>query len=53
MAASERSGENLVLIAGLGAAGAVSSTVLAYFAVQLPEKFIKMYVAIHSRRISR
>lgn len=36
----------LLLVAGLGAAGAAGSALLAYFAVPLPEKFIKTYVAI-------
>lgn len=37
---------SLLLIAGLGAMAAVASTVLAYFAVPLSEKFIKTYVAV-------
>jgi uncharacterized membrane protein YfcA len=36
----------LLLIAGLGSAGAVGSTVLAYLAVPVPETFIKTYVAV-------
>jgi uncharacterized membrane protein YfcA len=37
---------SLLLIAGLGAAGAVASTAMAYFAAPLPEKIVKTYVAI-------
>jgi uncharacterized membrane protein YfcA len=37
---------SLLLIAGLGAAGAVASAAVAYFAVPLPEKIVKTYVAI-------
>jgi uncharacterized protein len=36
----------LLVIAGLGAAGAIASSALAYFAVPLPEAVIKTYVAI-------
>jgi uncharacterized membrane protein YfcA len=36
----------LLLIAGLGAAGAVASATLGYFAVPLPESVIKAYVAV-------
>jgi uncharacterized membrane protein YfcA len=38
--------KSLFLIAGLGAGGAVASAAVAYFAVPLPEKVIKTYVAI-------
>lgn len=38
--------KSLLLIGGLGALGAISSAVLGYFAVPLPEKAIKTYVAI-------
>jgi uncharacterized membrane protein YfcA len=37
---------SLLLIAGLGALGAVASATVVYFAVPLPEKAIKTYVAI-------
>lgn len=37
---------SLLLIAGLGAAGAVASAALAYFIVPLPETLIKTYVAV-------
>ena len=37
---------SLLLIGGLGAAGAVASAVLAYYAVPLPETVIKTYVAV-------
>ena len=36
----------LLLIGGLGAAGVAASAAIAYFAVPLPEKIIKAYVAI-------
>jgi uncharacterized membrane protein YfcA len=36
---------SLFLIVGLGAAGAIASALVAYFAVPLPEKVIKTYVA--------
>jgi uncharacterized protein len=37
---------SLLLIGGLGAAGAIGSAVFAYFAVPLPEEGIKTYVAV-------
>jgi len=43
---SNEATRTLLLIGGLGALGAVASTALAYFAVPLPEKGIKTYVAI-------
>jgi uncharacterized protein len=37
---------SLLLIGGLGAAGAMASAAIAYFAVPLPERALKTYVAI-------
>jgi hypothetical protein len=37
---------SLLVIGGLGAAGAIASAAVAYFAVPLPERVVKMYVAI-------
>jgi uncharacterized membrane protein YfcA len=41
-----KAAKSLLLIAGLGVVGAVASTLLAYFAVPVSEKFIKTYVAV-------
>jgi uncharacterized protein len=38
--------KSLLLVAGLGAAGAIASATLAYFATPLPDKVIKTYVAV-------
>jgi uncharacterized membrane protein YfcA len=43
---SNEATRSLLLIGGLGAMGAVASATLAYFAVPLPEKVIKTYVAL-------